>query len=177
MKILVIEEYLSRRKIIHRKIQLTKINSTIVLVKNIRQALNYLKYSSIDLILINKQLFNLLTEIQKKLLINKNVTLLTTRNETLKSKYSTLFIEANVEEYKNLITKILISKPKVKLLSRREKEILFLISHGLNNRKIAKNLKIQDATIKTHLRRIRFKLHTENRAHSVAKALRQGVIS
>ena len=62
MKILVIEENLSRRKIIHRKIQLTKINSTIVLVKNIRQALNYLKYSSIDLILINKQLFNLLTE-------------------------------------------------------------------------------------------------------------------
>ena len=123
MKILVIEENLSRRKIIHRKIQLTKINSTIVLVKNIRQALNYLKYSSIDLILINKQLFNLLTEIQKKLLINKNVTLLTTRNETLKSKYSTLFIEAEVSEYKNLLTKNMAKKPKIKALSKREKEI------------------------------------------------------
>lgn len=177
MNILVIEENLSRRKIIHRKLQLTKIKSQIVLVKNIKQAFIYLKNSNIDLFLINRQLFNLLTDIQKNTLLNKNLILLTTRHETLKSKYLTLFIEANIEEYRKLISKVLLKKPKVKLLSRREKEILFLISHGLNNRKIAQNLKIQDATIKTHLRRIRLKLHTENRAHSVAKALRQGVIS
>jgi DNA-binding NarL/FixJ family response regulator len=177
MNILVIEENLSRRKIIHRKLQLTKIKSQIVLVRNIRQALIYLKNSKIDLILINRQLFNLLTDMQKNTLLNKNLILLTTRDETLKSKYLTLFIEANIEQYRKLISEVLLKKPIVKLLSRREKEILFLISHGLNNRKIAHNLKIQDATIKTHLRRIRLKLHTENRAHSVAKALRQGVIS
>ena len=177
MNILVIEENLSRRKIIHRKLQLTKIQSQIMLVRNFRQALIYLRNSKIDLVLINIQMFNILSEIQKKVLRNRNVILLSINKEISKSKNSTLFIEAEVSEYKNLLTKNMAKKPKIKVLSKREKEILFLISHGLNNKKIAKNLKIQDATIKTHLRRIRIKLRTENRAHSVAMALRKGAIS
>jgi ATP/maltotriose-dependent transcriptional regulator MalT len=177
MNILVIEENLSRRKIIHRKLQLTKIQSQIVLVKNFGQAMIYLKNSKIDLVIINTQVFNAVSEIQKKVLKNRKIILLNTKKDTSKSKYLTLFIEAEVEEYKNLLTKVMASKPKVKPLSKRENEILFLISHGLNNKKITKNLKIQDATIKTHLRRIRIKLHTENRAHSVAMALRQGLIT
>lgn len=177
MKILVIEENLSRRKIIHRKLQLTKIQSQIVLVKNIRQAYVYLKNSNIDLVLINKQLFSLMSKQQKEFLNRNQVTLLILKKEEVKSKYSTLQIDANVKDYKDLLTKLLLRKPRNKPLSKREKEILFLISHGLNNKKLIKNLKIQDATIKTHLRRIRIKLHTQNRAHSVAMALRQGYIS
>ena len=68
MNILVIEENLSRRKIIHRKLQLTKIQSQIMLVRNYRQALIYLRNSKIDLVLINIQMFNILSEIQKKVL-------------------------------------------------------------------------------------------------------------
>ena len=177
MNILIIEDNLSRRKIIHRKLQLTKISSQIMLAKNIRQALISLKNISIDLVLINKQLFLLLTKQQKEILNNKKVTLLILKKEVFKSKYSTLLIDANVAEYKDLLTKVLLNRPKTKTLSKREKEILFLISHGQNNKKLTKNLKIQDATIKTHLRRIRIKLHTQNRAHSVATALRQGYIS
>lgn len=177
MNILVIEDNLSRRKIIHRKLQLTKIPSQIVLVRNIRQALNSLKNTNMDLVLINKQFFHLLTIQQKEILKNKKVTLLIIKKEEIKSKYSTLLIDAEVKDYKDLLTRVLFAKPKIKPLSTREKEILFLISHGLNNKKLIKNLKIQDATIKTHLRRIRIKLHTQNRAHSVATALRQGFIS
>ncbi len=177
MNILVIEENLSRRKIIHRKLQLTKISAHIVLVKNIRQALIYLKNSQIDLVLINQKLFDLTTKQQKEVLNKLKVTLLAMNKKISNPKISTLFIDANVEEYKEVLSEVLLIKPRIRLLSKREKEILFLISHGLNNKKLAKNLDIQDATIKTHLRRIRLKLHTENRTHSVALALRQGYIS
>lgn len=177
MNLLVIEDNLSRRKIIHRKLQLTKVQSQIVLVKNFRQALFYFKNSKIDIVFINDHLFHLLTKQQKEILTKKKFTLLTLQKEVLKSRYTRLYFDTNVAEYKELLTKVLLRKPKKRLLSKREKEILFLISHGLNNKKLTKNLKIQDATIKTHLRRIRIKLNTQNRSHSVATALRQGYIS
>ncbi len=175
MNILVIEENLSRRKIIHRKLQLTKINSHIVLVKSFTQALGILKRTKFDVVMINQQLFNFLPKKQIQAL-NAEIVLLTLKKDLSKKKYNQLLIDAKIEEYKKVLTEVKKQIPVVKPLSKREKEILFLISHGLNGKKIASNLSIKETTIKTHLRRIRIKLHTLNRSHSVAKALRQGSI-
>ena len=177
MNIIVIDENLSRRKIIHRKLQLTKIPSQIVLVKNIREAFIYIKNINVDIVLINQQLFNLLTKEQKEVLNKYKCIILTLKKEVKKLNDVKIYFDADLKEFKELLSNLKLEKVKIRLLSKREKEILFLISHGLNNKKLAHKLKIQDATIKTHLRRIRIKLKTANRTHSVAKALRQGYIS
>lgn len=62
------------------------------------------------------------------------------------------------------------------LLTRREKEVLQLVSEGLSNREIAERLYIAENTVKNHLRNILEKLHMQNRAQAVAFAIRQGLL-
>ncbi|HSW11699.1 MAG TPA: response regulator transcription factor [Solimonas sp.] len=49
------------------------------------------------------------------------------------------------------------------LLTAREREILALIGNALTNKEIARELKISDHTVKTHLHRIYVKLHRSGR--------------
>ena len=51
------------------------------------------------------------------------------------------------------------------LLSKREMEILELVSAGFSNRSIATKLGIADSTVKTHLRNIYFKTDQHTRAN------------
>lgn len=62
------------------------------------------------------------------------------------------------------------------ILTRREKEVLQLVSEGLSNREIAERLQIAENTVKNHLRNILEKLHMQNRAQAVAFAIRQGLL-
>ena len=50
------------------------------------------------------------------------------------------------------------------LLSKREMEILELVSAGFSNRNIATELGIADSTVKTHLRNIYLKTDQHTRA-------------
>ena len=50
------------------------------------------------------------------------------------------------------------------LLSKREMEILELVSAGFSNRNIAAKLGIADSTVKTHLRNIYLKTDQHTRA-------------
>lgn len=175
MNILVIEENLSRRKIIHRKLDLTKIKLNIVLATNLNQGLIKLNKSKFNVIFISKNLFNIANQKQLEDYKTK-IVVITLSKESLNKKYIQLYLDAKVDQYKKVMFEALKQKPKIRPLSKREKQILFLISHGLNTKKISSNLKIKETTIKTHLRRIRIKLHTANRTHSVAKAMRQGLI-
>lgn len=62
-------------------------------------------------------------------------------------------------------------------LSKRELEILELISCGYSDKEIAYSLKISARTVQTHVTRIVIKLGARNRTNAVANYLRQSYMS
>ena len=61
--------------------------------------------------------------------------------------------------------------------SRRESEVLELISQGLGNREISKRLFLSEETVKSHVRHLLAKLQARSRAHAVAIGFRRRLIS
>jgi DNA-binding NarL/FixJ family response regulator len=61
--------------------------------------------------------------------------------------------------------------------SRRELEVLSLLTEGASNVEIAGRLYISEATVRTHIQHLRMKLDVKSRAAMVAMALRLGLIS
>lgn len=61
-------------------------------------------------------------------------------------------------------------------LTRREIQILQLVSDGLNTSEIAARLYRSEFTISNHMRSILFKLQATTRAQAVAVALRTGLL-
>ncbi|MFI7707994.1 response regulator [Nonomuraea sp. NPDC049480] len=66
--------------------------------------------------------------------------------------------------------------PQQQTLSRRELEVLSLISRGATNREVAVRLFITEATVKTHLLHIFAKLEVKDRAAAVAAAYETGLL-
>ena len=62
------------------------------------------------------------------------------------------------------------------VLSTREVEILQLVARGVNNKGIASELWISEATVKSHLNRIFDKLDAVDRTSAVTAALKRGII-
>ena len=62
-------------------------------------------------------------------------------------------------------------------LSKREREIMDLLSQGLTGEDVAQRLVLSSETVKTHIRNAMSKLEAHTRVHAVAIALRQGYIS
>ena len=69
-----------------------------------------------------------------------------------------------------------VSGPAREPLSAREIEVLEQVARGLNNREIARNLHISQATVKTHLVHIYDKLEVSDRTSAVMAALERGII-
>jgi DNA-binding NarL/FixJ family response regulator len=61
-------------------------------------------------------------------------------------------------------------------LTERELDVLRLVVGGLRNKEIAARLGISENTVKFHLRNILDKLHAQNRAEVVARAMREGLV-
>jgi ATP/maltotriose-dependent transcriptional regulator MalT len=61
-------------------------------------------------------------------------------------------------------------------LSAREIEVLALVARGISNKIIAKDLRISEATVKTHLLHIFAKLGVDDRTAAVAAAMEKGVL-
>jgi len=55
-------------------------------------------------------------------------------------------------------------------LSKREEEILKLVSHGLSNKEVARELDLKEKTIKHYMTNILQKLHVRNRVEAAVKA-------
>ena len=68
------------------------------------------------------------------------------------------------------------SSERAPKLTRRELEVLQLISEGLNTRAISRRLWVTDETVKTHVRRLLDKLEARTRAHAVANGFRRGIL-
>jgi two-component system nitrate/nitrite response regulator NarL len=60
-----------------------------------------------------------------------------------------------------------------KLLTERERQIMRLVSEGLSNKEIARQLNIADGTIKVHLHKMFQKLEISNRTELAALAISQ----
>jgi DNA-binding NarL/FixJ family response regulator len=63
-----------------------------------------------------------------------------------------------------------------KALTDREIEILKLLAGGHSNKEIARQLSVQEITIKMHASRIFSKLHVRNRVQAVSHALKAGLL-
>lgn len=61
-------------------------------------------------------------------------------------------------------------------LTRRELEVLHLISDGRRNKQIADALEISETTVNFHIRNLVDKLQASDRAHAVVIALRRGLL-
>jgi DNA-binding NarL/FixJ family response regulator len=68
-----------------------------------------------------------------------------------------------------------VKQPAVSL-SAREKEVLALVSQGLSNPAIAKQLFLSEATVKTHLLHAFEKLEVSDRTRAVTKAMELGLL-
>jgi DNA-binding NarL/FixJ family response regulator len=64
----------------------------------------------------------------------------------------------------------------LKMLTQREREVLRLLSDGLRNEEIGRELHIAGETARAHIRNAMRKLAADTRTHAVALALRQSLI-
>jgi len=67
-------------------------------------------------------------------------------------------------------------QPSGARLSARERMIVFLMGHGLTNKMIARQLRIAPETVKSHAKRIFWKLTVQTRAQAVYRASELGFI-
>lgn len=64
----------------------------------------------------------------------------------------------------------------VSTLTDREREVLILIARGLDNRQIAEQLFVSEATVRTHVGHVLSKLETRSRAQAVVVAYESGLV-
>ena len=62
-------------------------------------------------------------------------------------------------------------------LTRREIDVLQLLSEGYSNKEVSDRLFISIQTVKTHVTHIFEKLEARDRTHAVAKAMRCGYLA
>ena len=70
-----------------------------------------------------------------------------------------------------------INQSNMEMFSEREIQILTLLSSGIGNRDLAKNVFLSEATVKWHLRNIYRKLGVDNRSKAIFEAKKLALIS
>ena len=81
-----------------------------------------------------------------------------------------------IDEFASHPASLLPGPDEVQALTRREREVLVLMAHGLSNAQIADHLVVGEGTTKTHVGRIFAKLGLRDRAQAVAVAYKSGLL-
>lgn len=81
-----------------------------------------------------------------------------------------------LEEFKGRPVAAIPTSSEVSVLTPREREVLVLLAHGLNNTQISEHLVLAESTTKTHISRILTKLRLHERAQAVVTAYRTGLV-
>jgi DNA-binding NarL/FixJ family response regulator len=80
-------------------------------------------------------------------------------------------------EFKGRPDSKLPTSDQITRLTQREREVLVLIAHGLDNKGIAEHLVISEATVRTHISRVLMKMGLHDRASAVVMAYRTGLVA
>lgn len=96
--------------------------------------------------------------------------------QTVHEGKALLHPDATAQLLKEFVT-LAENKAKDYGLSNREMEVLQLLSEGKTNKELAKALWISEQTVKTHVSHIFGKLGTSDRTETVARALRDGLVT
>ncbi|MEJ2862554.1 response regulator transcription factor [Actinomycetospora flava] len=82
-----------------------------------------------------------------------------------------------IEEFARRPMSVLPPVAEVAELTKRERDVLALMAHGLSNDEIGEHFTIVTATVKTHVNRIFMKLGIRDRAQAVALAYRSRLVA
>ena len=95
--------------------------------------------------------------------------------EALRASLSTVSYESAIAPANNTKESEEIQHSGVRL-SARERTVVLLMGHGLSNKRIARQLSIAPETVKSHAKRIFWKLAVQSRAQAVYRASTLGLL-
>lgn len=99
--------------------------------------------------------------------------------EKLVQEYQYIYLSNNIESLINVIEKLIqtneIEKGSLDNLTKREREILILITKGRLNKEIANELNIAERTVKNHIANLFKKINVYDRTQAAVYAIKNGI--
>jgi len=81
-----------------------------------------------------------------------------------------------IEDFAHRCDPLPVDEQLLEQLTPREREVLALVGHGLSNREIATRLVVTEATVKSHVGAVLFKLDLRDRVQAVVFAYEHGIV-
>jgi DNA-binding NarL/FixJ family response regulator len=193
-KVLVLDQDLDAIKKLTQFVSQSKVIEKILSAIDFFSAEKMLEKDQPELVFLTPSFYKLFSK--PNLVINKDFVLLVDQKkssqinaEAVKRCSAIMAQNASFLEFTILINSLKIRKirgdqskmrtvrGKISKLTKKELEIVQLLSQGRSDAYISKTLHIANPTVKTHLRRIFSKMKVSNRAHCVAQVIRARILT